>query len=229
MPKRGKRPAQKSMARADEVLVPFRDVKVGLLAAGVTTSYVLAPVDLGARCLQEAELWQNFCIEKLHVELKPSTGTAFTEPVAAGVYLNQTDGATTVTFANVTQQSHFVMVVPGQTVSSHCSVGQRELMATKAQKSFKTVAGGADDWDEVQGAVSVCAATGDPCPFVLVLSGVIRFSSMVSDAATPAVKVFSRRQKEVIRELVDSQARALIADSVVGLLKSSGASPGSKA
>jgi hypothetical protein len=213
------------MARADEVMIPFRVVQVGSLTAGVSTAFRLAPVDLGARCLAEANLWQNFCVEKLHVELKPSNAAAFTVPVAAGVYLNQTDSPTTIAFADVTQQSHFAMVVPGQTVSQRTSVGTKELLSTKAQKSFKTVAGGADDWDEIQGHV-VIASSGavGAQPYVLVLSGVIRFSSMVTDAATPSAKVFNRRQREIIDECVEARIRSIFSGSSLSAVLALGVS-----
>jgi hypothetical protein len=219
MPKRGNRRGNKSMASADEVLVPFRVVHVGVTTAGVSVAFRLAPVDLGARCLEEADLWQNFCIEKLHVELKPSNLAPFDQPMAAGVYLNQTDNPTAITFADVTQQSHFAMVVPGQTVSQRTSVGTKELMATKAQKSFKTIQGGADDWDEFQGNVVLASNGAEGAqPYVLVLSGVIRFSSMATGAATPSAKVFSRREKEILNELVETRVRSILAGSSLSAL-----------
>lgn len=174
----------------DTCLVPFDTVVAGSIAAGATNVINLTPAGLGTRCAANGDLYQNYNLEWVKFVLEPlnaSTATiANPDYFAAGLLLNQSDNASTLTASEVVQQKHHVVQVGTKTIPVKFSVRHAELYRDKVFKAYKTIAGAADDLEEIESQIVLAHTASTGVSFVAHVSGAMRFASPVVPGATPA-------------------------------------------
>ncbi len=204
--------ARSSMRRSDDVIyTPFSTFSTQGITSATSAVVKLSPANLGSRCSEIANRYQNYNLERVVVTLEPIGPTSgSTSIVVAGVLLNDSD-ATNISAADIFQQKHHVIMTGFKTIPSTMRVGRAELYRDKKEKAYTTVAGSGDEGDQVEANVfiSTTEATTSTAYFVTI-SGVIKFSSPVIDGATPMLPGLNKVQRAQVQNLLqDTVSSAL--------------------
>ncbi len=171
----------------------------------------LSPSGLGGAVNSDADTWQEYRIVRLVFTHQP-IGTSAPGDIATGVFVPIIDSVSTLSAASICSAAHHVYMSKNQTLARTWRVGRKTLLGNAPLRWFKTIAGNADDLEEIQGQLVSCSTSGS-VPVVYTVRATIQWRSKVAPGATPAVREELRaRVRQAEKEKNELYIRELFFD-----------------
>lgn len=205
----------------DGCLVPFHNVVVGALVAGVSGFLASPNATMSARSATEADAWAHFRIRSLKFRLRVDPGVANATDLAAG-FVGGVQDTSPASIANVVELLPSVYLAGGETIPTEW------MVVPKADLSgplpwYKTIPGTADATEEAPGAISIVG--NGTSSFALEVRGVFEFKVSVATANTPKALALRRELSQLRTEKALEMQRDRLLSAITPRTKEAALAP----